>query len=621
MGFPGLWVHHGPSIYSHLPVIRYSLAMVYAGSVAPVRSILDRLVAILPGLREHRTPCDMTALPIPHLFEHVCIELQNSAGAELHCVRTQGARIVDHEAVIPYEDGEIGLKAGELSLELIEGAPDLELRLREFFRFAEGQRLPVQDRAVVRACQARGIPVTRVAGRFLQLGHGRHQQRLRGTETTRTSVVSNDLAANKDYARRVLQAAALPVPRYERVYRMKGAVAAAERIGYPVVVKPNNRNMGVGVSVGLRRPREVREAYRKARELDRSVLVEEFIAGADYRVLVIDGKFAAAARRVPAHVVGDGASTVEELVRRANLDPRRDVSHRGSWTRLALDDDADRLLKERGYGHDSIPGEGEIVALKRVANGSAGGTAVDVTDDIHPDNRRIAERAARAIGLDIAGVDLLVPDITLPLGTQGGVICEINSKPGIRKHLWPAEGRPRDVIAPILDMLFPPGSPSRVPITVVTGIGDTTGIARAVADLLAAQGSVVGLAVRDGVFIDGARVHEGGMDGTSAAHMLLLDPAVHHAVLEVSPGEALERGLGYDWADTCAVINDARIDSPGLVEALRLVVGSARSHVVVSAEDQESYGLTPHPGARVWRVANVLQGTALALSLPSTLVS
>src|SRR5262245_61647195 len=219
--------------------------MAYAGSVAPVRSVLDRLLGLLPGLREHRAPCDVAALPIPHLFEHVCIELQNAAGAELRCVRTPGARIADHEAVIPYEDGGIGLKAGELSLELIEGAPDPELRLKEFLRFAEGHRLPVQDRAMVRAAQARGIPVTRVAGRFLQLGHGRHQQRLSGTETSRTNIVSNDLAANKDYARRIFQAAALPVPRYERVYRMKDAVAAAERIGYPVVVKPNNRNMGV----------------------------------------------------------------------------------------------------------------------------------------------------------------------------------------------------------------------------------------------------------------------------------------------------------------------------------------------------------------------------------------
>ena len=320
-------------------------------------------------------------------------------------------------------------------------------------------------------------------------------------------------------------------------------------------------------------------------------------------MLVIQGKLVAAAKRIPAHVVGDGVNTIAELVRRANLDPRRGDGQRSPWTRLEFDDQSDRLLAELGYDRNSIPFDGQIVSLKRIANTSAGGTAVDVTDQVHPENREIAERAARTIGLDIAGVDLLVEDITQPMRAQGGVICEINSRPGIRKHLWPAEGRPREVTGPILDMLFPPGSRSRIPIAVVTGLGDTGGVARMLADLLAADGSVVGLALKDGVSIDGRRVDEGRMKGASAIRLLLLDPVVEAAVIVVPPNEALRHGLGYDWADACAVVNDRPIESPVVMEALRLVVSSARFHVVLSAEEEEKYGLTPRPEARVWHVS------------------
>jgi cyanophycin synthetase len=337
--------------------------------------------------------------------------------------------------------------------------------------------------------------------------------------------------------------------------------------------------------------------------LGRSALVEQYIPGADYRMLVINGKLAAASRRVPAHVVGDGVRTIEALVHRANQDPRRRAAQRGQWTQLEFDDQSDQLLAELGYQRASIPRDGEIIYLKRIANTSAGGTAVDVTDQVHPENREIAERAATTIGLDVAGVDLLVEDITQPMRAQGGVICEINTRPGIRKHLWPAEGQPRDVVGPIVDMLYPPGSRSRIPIAVVTGSGDTQGAARMLAELLSADGSTVGLAARDGVFINGKRADGGGMEGGSATRMLLLDPTVELAVLEVLPADALRYGLGYDWADACAVLNQLPIEQPGLVDALRLVVTSARSHVFLSGEQAETHLLKPSPAAHVWRVS------------------
>jgi cyanophycin synthetase len=604
------WVHHGPSLYSRAPVIRYTLGSTAAGSLGPDPEFaLERLFALLPGLREDRSPCEVTpSTPIAHLFEHIGIELQNLAGTTLGCVRPQGARIDVHDAVLPFEEERVGLEAGSLAVELIDSLrstdspPDFERRLQAFSRFAERQRLPLQDLAFVRAAEARDIPVLRIAGRLLQLGHGRHQQRVSGTETTRTNILSNDLAANKDYARRLFRAVGLPVPTYERVYRARDAVAAARRIGFPVVLKPNDSNMGIGVSVGLRTADEVRDAFRRAREVARSVIVEEFVSGADYRLLVIDGRLEAATKRIPAHVIGDGVSTIEELVRLTNLDPRRGGGHRGQWTRIELDDQSERRLTERGYDRGSVPRDGEAVYLRYIANASAGGTGVDVTDQVHPENRDIAERAARTIGLDVAGVDLLVPDITQPLRAQGGVICEINSRPGIRKHLWPAEGQPRDVVGAILDMLFPPGSRSRIPIAVVTGLGDRARVARLLVDLLAADGRSVGLATPDGVFIDGRRADGGGLDGPSATRLLLLDPAVELAVVDLSPSEVSRHGLGYDWADACAIVNDRSVESPDLVEALRLVVSSSRSHVVLSSDDERAYRLKPQPEARVWYV-------------------
>ena len=629
-----LSVHRGPSIYSRGPVIRCTLDLDSARNLAPLPySISERLFALLPGLREHRAPCDMATLlergngetartPIPHLFEHLCIELQNSTGAELVCVRAQGACVPQDVAVIPCDNEMVGLEAGNLSLVLLEALssaalpPEFKRRLQAFSRFAKRQSLPAQDQAIVRAAEARDIPVTRIAGRVLQLGQGCHQRRLNGTESTHTSVVSNNLAANKDYARRLFRAVGLPVPRHERVSRREEAVAAAQRIGFPIVLKPNRGNMGEGVSVGLRTDHEVRDAFELTRKFGGSVLIEEYVQGADYRMLVIKGRLEAAARRIPARVVGDGIHTIEKLVRRANLDPRRGAGQRSSWTRLELDDQSDRLLGELHYDRYSIPSDGQIVYLRRIANTSAGGTAVDVTDQVHPENRDIAERAARAIGLDIAGVDLLVQDISQPMRAQGGVICEINSRPGLRKHLWPEEGRPRDVIGPIMDMLFPPGSRSRIPIAVVTGLGDTRGGARTLAELLAADGSVIGLAVEDGIFIDGKRADGGGVKGPAAVRMLLLDPAIEAAVLEVPPSEALSHGLGYDWADACAVVNDRPVESPDLIEALSLVVASARSHVVMSAEDEQTYGLKPYPEARVWHVgADGLHAVTLARCL------
>jgi len=608
----------GPSIYSQHPVV-YCVLEGHGQDEGqyPDATLLGRLVSTLPGLQQHASLCagaellntagDEEVIPLGHLFEHVCIELQNLSGAGLACVRHGSAGQVGADgAAVPYVEPEVGVEAVRLASDLMvrlasehpgsSGAddqdPEFEERLRKFVEFATATMLPVQDRAMVRTARALDIPARRLVGRTIVLGEGRYQQRLSATKTSLTNVVSNDLAANKDYSRRVLMDVGLPVPRYERIYTRRGAGEAARRIGFPVVVKPNNGSMGSGVSVGMKNQREVAAAYNRARELSRSILVEEVVEGADYRMLVINGRLCAASRRVPAHVVGDGVHTIEALVDLVNSDPRRGTGPTSSWTRIELDEQADRLITGLGYTRQSVPPEGEVVFLRRNANTSDGGTAVDVTDEVHPHNRDIAVRAARAIGLDVAGVDFLTTDISSSMWKNGGRICEINSRPGLRKHLWPASGKPRDVLTPIIDMLFPPERPARIPSVAIIGTGNTGTVARMLQHVLAAAGHHVGLATMGRVYSGGRRTVRTRLKPTVAARSIFLDPDADVAVLEMSPDDIVRHGLGCDSFDVVAIVNGdaSAVAGRGVVNreqraALELVARNARSVVYAGEFD------------------------------------
>jgi cyanophycin synthetase len=618
----------GPNIFSAQPVNYYRISGLKKLRSTEIDSAArDQLLQLLPHLGEAPLSCEAAEffaakdaegrLPIGHAIEHVALALQNQAGTELTCARTDPSGPIDsRSAIVPFEELEVCEAAVALSFDLIErlvstnpdstrgaskkspNTDEFPPRIESFLVTAARRMLPVQDRSFVRAARDRDVPTHRIAGRIVQLGQGVHQHRVSATKTTRTNVVSNDLAANKDFSRRILGRIGLPIPRYERVYRSRDALKAARQIGFPVVVKPNQGNMGQAVSVGMRTSGEVSAAYKRAREIDRSILVEELIDGDDFRVLVIDGQFCAASKRTPGHVVGDGVSSIEELVVKLNADPRRGSGPRSPWTRLEFDDQADRLLADLDMTRSSVPLEGETVYLRRNANTSDGGTAMDVTDSVHPENREIAVRAARAIGLDIAGVDFLTKDISRSMWRTGGVICEINSRPGLRKHMWPADGPARDIMTPIVDMLYPKGQPSRIPVVGILGIDRGAGrnTAQLLSHLLESSGRRVGLAVNHRVSINGAKSRTGRMNAPDAAQTILFDPDVDVAVLELTVNDVVRDGLGCDAFDVSLIVSK-RSEKPEasgpegqsipakVLDAIRVFARTTRRALVAEGDD------------------------------------
>ncbi len=616
-------VYVGPSLYAHFPVIRLELDLgaLEAWPTARLGSgFIEALLWALPGLQEHgcsygeaggfvRRMREDEGTWLGHVMEHVAIELQNVAGEDVTFGKTRSAgREGVYTVVYEYAQREEGIEAGELALKLLCSLLPPELRPEgsvpegwdwdtardEFIRYAQRRALGPSTASLVKAAEARDIPWMRLNEQSLvQLGHGKYQQRIQATVTGRTSHIAVELASDKEETNKILGSLGLPVPRQELVSTEDGAARAARRIGYPVVTKPYNGNHGRGISIRLTTEEEVRRGFAAAREHSRSVIVETFVEGDDHRLLVVNGELVAATRRTPGGVVGDGIHTVTELVEEVNRDPRRGVGHEKVLTRLVLDAQADMMLARQGFTADSVPPAGQVVPLRATANLSTGGTATDVTDVIHPDNRDMAVRAIKAIGLDVGGVDFLCPDITESYKTHGGAICEVNAAPGFRMHVAPSEGTPRDVAGPVIDMLFPGGAPSRVPIAALTGTNGKTTTARMLAHITKMAGYTPGLTTTDGVYIDGQRTVEGDMTGPVATRMVLSDPAIDIAVLEIARGGLLRAGMGVPFVNVGAVLN-VQADHLGLkgidtleqlAEVKRVIVEVAQDCAVLNADD------------------------------------
>jgi len=627
----------GPSLYAHFPVIRLELDLGEleqwpTGRLGP--TFVDGLIAALPGLAEHgcsyrepggfiRRMREGDGTWLGHVLEHVAIELQNVAGEDVTFGKT---RSVDkpgvYSVVYEYVQKEEGVAAGELALRLLSSLLPVELQVRgnvpegwewpaerdEFIRYAQRRALGPSTASLVRAAEERDIPWLRLNDQSLvQLGHGKYQQRIQATVTGRTPHIAVELASDKEETNKILASLGLPVPKQELVQNEEGALRAARRLGVPVVTKPFNGNHGRGISIHLMTDEEVIEGFKAAREHSRSVIVENFLSGDDHRLLVVNGELVAATRRTPGHVIGDGNSTIAQLVEVVNADPRRGVGHEKVLTRIELDAQATMMMERIGYTATSVPKVDEIVYLRSTANLSTGGTATDVTDIIHPDNRDMAVRAIRAIGLDVGGVDFLSTNIAESYKSIGGGICEVNAAPGFRMHVSPSEGTPRDAAGPVIDMLFPPGSPARVPIAALTGTNGKTTTARMLAHITKMAGYTPGLTTTDGVYIDGQRTVEGDMTGPVSARMVLSDPQIDIAVLETARGGLLRAGMGVTKVNVGAVLN-VQSDHLGLkgidtleqlAEVKRIVIEVATDCAVLNADDPLVLKMSGYTDAKV----------------------
>jgi cyanophycin synthetase len=574
----------GPNIWANFPVLEawVDLGALKDSPSSELPGFNERLLAWLPSLVEHRCSvgtrggfCERLRQGTyqAHILEHVTLELQCLAGSQVEFGR---ARETSEDGVykvaIEYHEEAFAKaclhSARDLLTAAVNDTPfDVAAEVKTLRDLLHKERLGPSTAAIVRAAVARGIPFRRLNTESLVLlGHGARQRRILAAETDRTGAIAESIAQDKELTRSLLAQVGVPVPEGRPVTDAADAWAAAEEIGGPVVVKPRYGSQGRGVATNLTTRAQVEAAYASVREDWTEIVVEKFAPGADYRVLVVGGRVVAAARRDPAQVVGDGRYTIAELVEIINRDPRRGDDHATVLSKLVLDPIALGVLEEQGYTPDSVPPAGHRVLIRRNANLSTGGTATDVTDKIHYEVAARSVEAARIVGLDIAGVDVIAQDISRPLEEQSGVIVEVNAAPGLRMHLEPSVGTPRPVGEAIASLLYPEGETGRVPIVAITGVNGKTTTTRLIAEIIRHTGKTVGMTCTDGIRVGDRWIDQGDCSGPQSARMVLVNPRVEAAVLETARGGILREGLGFDRCDVAVVTNIGEGDHLGLAE-------------------------------------------------------
>lgn len=615
----------GPNIWSvqrkKLIQMRLDLEDLEERPTNKIEGFRERIEAMFPTMIEHRcsegcrggffSRVDRGTW-MGHVIEHIALEIQTLAGMETGFGRTRETKTPGiYNVVFSYTEENVGLYAAEASVRIAEALiagsdynPEVDIQKMREIR--EQVRLGPSTGSIVEEAVARDIPWIRLGTNSLvQLGYGVNQMRFQATITCKTSSIAVDIACNKEQTKKMLHAASIPVASGGICVDEEDLEAVVNKIGYPIVLKPLDGNHGKGASINVKTWEDALSGLAYAKKYSHRVIVEKFITGYDFRVLIIDNKLVAAAKREPAHVKGNGKKTIQQLIEETNLDPRRGYGHENVLTEITVDRDTTDLLEKLGYTLETVPQKDEVVYLKSTANLSTGGTSVDITDMMHPENIFLCERISRVVGLDICGVDIMAENLTQPLKETGGCILEVNAAPGFRMHLAPSEGLPRNVAAPVIDMLYPPGKPSRIPIIAVTGTNGKTTTTRLIAHIVKNNGYRVGFTTSDGIYVQNHLMEKGDTTGPISAEYILKDPTVEFAVLETARGGILRSGLGFSRCDI-GIITNIQADHLGLSDIHTLDDLARVKATVVRSIKKDGWAILNAEDDQCLKIANEL---------------
>lgn len=629
----------GPNYWSgywkKLIIIRLDIGEYEKKPTNKIKGFYDRMVDAMPSLQAHGCSYGEPGGFLKrveegtwagHAIEHFALELQTLAGMDTGYGRTRetGEKGI-YNVVYSYLEEEVGRFAGRsavrLWLDLAEGndlatiKEGLAKDIQEMREIRENVRFGPSTGSLVEEADNRDIPFIRLNDQSLvQLGYGVHQKRIQATTTVNTNMISVDIAGNKHATKKLLGDMGVPVPKGYRIRDIEDLEDTIDNVGYPVVIKPLDGNHGKGATVGIRSLEDAKIAFEKAKEYSRYIIVEKQLIGEDFRALVVNNRLIAVAERVPANVVGDGKSSIQKLIDKTNEDPRRGYGHENVLTEIDVDNQTMRCIRNAGYTLDTVLKKGEKLYLKTTANISTGGTAIDRTDEVHPENVFLFERIAKIIGLDVAGVDVIAPNVSEPLRENGGGIIEVNAAPGFRMHLAPSEGIGRNVAEHVIDMLFPPGTSTRIPIFAITGTNGKTTTTRLIAHILKNSGRTVGFTTTDGTYIGNQQIVAGDNTGPVSAQLVLKDPTVDVAVLETARGGIIRSGLGFDHCDIGVVMNVAA-DHLGLKDVNTLEDLARVKSVVPRSVSKKGYAVLNAEDPLVYKMKELVDGKVVCFSM------
>ena len=600
-----------------------------------IKGFYDRMVEVMPTLENHGCsygePGGFLKRVVEgtwagHIIEHFALELQTLAGMDTGYGRTRETSEKGiYNVVFSYHEEEVGRYAAKsavrLYLGIAENKPLDEIRqdiandVQRMREIREEVRFGPSTGSLVEEAVHRGIPFIRLNDQSLvQLGYGVFQKRIQATTTANTNMIAVDIAGNKHATKKLLGDMGVPVPKGYRIRLEDDLEDTLDSVGFPAVIKPLDGNHGKGATVGIKSLEDAMVAWEKAKEYSRWIIVEQQLQGSDFRALVVNNRLIAVAERVPAHVKGDGKQTIQQLIDETNADPRRGYGHENVLTQIDIDNQTMRCIKKAGYELDTVLKKGEKLYLKTTANISTGGTAIDVTDEVHPENVFLFERIARIIGLDVAGIDIIAPNVSEPLRQSGGGIIEVNAAPGFRMHLSPSEGIGRNVAEHVIDMLFPPGAESRIPIFAITGTNGKTTTTRLIAHILRNSGRTVGFTTTDGTYIGNEQIVQGDNTGPVSAQLVLKDPTVDVAVLETARGGIIRSGLGFDHCDVGVVLNVAA-DHLGLKDVNTLEDLARVKSVIPRAVGKGGWAVLNAEDELVYKMKELVDGKVVCFSM------